>query len=81
MNHELTVNADSDTQPPCLDLELNGEEYRDLVNEALKFLAPFLDSVDQQPAISETAPCPMRMDPATYFPPTFPTVGLPATHL
>ena len=81
MNHELTVNADSDTQPPCLDLELNGEEFRALVNEALKFLAPFLDSVGQQPAISETAPCPMTMDPATYFPPKFPTVGLPANDL
>ena len=50
MNHELTVNADSDTQPPCLDLELNGEEFRDLVNEALKFLAPFLDSVEKKRA-------------------------------
>jgi aromatic-L-amino-acid decarboxylase len=57
------------------ELELNGEQFRSLVEQALSYLSPYLDSVGEQPAIAGPVSEGTRLDTATLFPAHFPNSG------
>ena len=81
MSHETESKPNLEIEQRFRELELNGDQFRSLVEKSLSYLSPYLDSVGEQPAIAGPVSDLKTPESEPLYPPRFPNSGLSAEFL
>jgi aromatic-L-amino-acid decarboxylase len=81
MSHGNESKPSSEIDERARELELNGEQFRSLVEQTLNYLSPYLDSVGEQPAIAGPVLERRQREMTSLYPSCFPSLGQPADFL